>query len=517
MPKAPEKKSSQAIGQSRGAPVKAKALTQGKQIQVASKARLKISPKAAMGAMKKRRRDGEGAKRSAAATAKMKANLPKAIVSMNRKQWQEHQVGMAKKWPVPDYMMVPDEGRAHTSYRDDTYMVVTRWTADTKIQYRPHAKSPGSKSFFRYEHYSRARTVGEALSLGSYPADWCWDYERGFIRVTGGHIREEPLDPSEENAGATAVDKVVMRWFTREAARMLGLSLKEISQNREHKWCENLIMHMRRAMAERRAKEILAECQAKSRKVSDEDVTELLQRYAFRKNTTRLNVMPEGEDFVYSDTVGLICGRDGRILPTPQTLDCPSFVKVLSRYLTDRMPPGMSDFPFTSININKNYAARRHRDGNNVGYSFIKAFGDFKGGTLGYFPNDDRSKKVEDIPASEKVELDLKNNLALFDGKRCHYVSDFEGARYSLVWFTCARHEKAAEEVKSQLRASGMPLASPKQLKKSGPFLAPPRGSGPKFRTWRAADMQEVDSKRRSTGPGCSNGAASGAKRARLG
>eukprot|EP00971_Amphidinium_carterae_P153560 3044447-Amphidinium_carterae.1 len=52
----------------------------------------------------------------------------------------------------------------------------------------------GSKSHLRYESYSVAKTVGEALALHCYPADWCWDYERGFLKVVGGHIRDEPVD-----------------------------------------------------------------------------------------------------------------------------------------------------------------------------------------------------------------------------------------------------------------------------------------------------------------------------------
>ena len=55
------------------------------------------------------------------------------------------------------------------AYQQKTYEIVTRWTAETKIAYRPHAKAPGSKSHIRYEKYARAKTVGEALKLGSLP------------------------------------------------------------------------------------------------------------------------------------------------------------------------------------------------------------------------------------------------------------------------------------------------------------------------------------------------------------
>ena len=66
--------------------------------------------------------------------------------------------------------------------------MVTCWTAQIKIEYFPHVKAQGPKSHLRYEKYAKAKTVGEALKLSSYPADWCWDYERGFIRVVGRQL-----------------------------------------------------------------------------------------------------------------------------------------------------------------------------------------------------------------------------------------------------------------------------------------------------------------------------------------
>ena len=48
----------------------------------------------------------------------------------------------------------------------------------------------------RYERYSKSKTVGEALKNGSWPCDWCWDIERGYIKVLGP-LRDEPLDVSE--------------------------------------------------------------------------------------------------------------------------------------------------------------------------------------------------------------------------------------------------------------------------------------------------------------------------------
>eukprot|EP00913_Durusdinium_trenchii_P002892 g2679.t1 len=125
--------------------------------------------------------------------------LPKRIRRDNGREAAAKAATMTKdgaQWPKPKYMSEPREmvyvrDGGDGAYRQKTYEIVTRWTAKTKIEYRPHAKAPGSKSHIRYEKYSKAKTVGEALALGCYPVDWCFDYEHGFIRVKGGEIRED--------------------------------------------------------------------------------------------------------------------------------------------------------------------------------------------------------------------------------------------------------------------------------------------------------------------------------------
>jgi len=90
---------------------------------------------------------------------------------MTSAEWKALQKGMKDKWPQPKYItdnLEPE--RSHTSYRDETYELITRWMSETKIEYRPHAKAPGTKSHVRYEKYSVAKTVGEAFELGIYPA-----------------------------------------------------------------------------------------------------------------------------------------------------------------------------------------------------------------------------------------------------------------------------------------------------------------------------------------------------------
>jgi len=309
----------------------------------------------------------------------------------------------------------------------------------------------------------------------------------------------EPLDPLEINIkDLNVVDKILQAWFKRELARQLGVNLKEVGKDTNS--CESVMMRMRRTVSEQMANEILEDCNRVHRMISEADVLKVLKHWAFRKNDTRLNVMPEGVDFVFSDTIGLIPSRDGRILVTPHTIDFPATVKVLTQYLADHLPMELkkNGFPFTSINVNKNYAAKLHRDGNNVGPSMIKAFGDFEGGHLHYFPNDDRSAHLEALPSSDDVALDLTENLVLFDGRRGHYVAPFKGERYSLVYFTCPRCEKALPEVKHQLEERGISFPTQKRTEVNLSVLAPPRGyennrsehsEGKQFISWPVASL----------------------------
>merc|ERR1719277_1505475 len=67
-------------------------------------------------------------------------------------------------------------------YQPVTYSTVGSWTPDTCIEYTPNAKKVGTKSAERYARYSKARTMGEALILGSKPEDLLHDFEKGFLR-----------------------------------------------------------------------------------------------------------------------------------------------------------------------------------------------------------------------------------------------------------------------------------------------------------------------------------------------
>ena len=112
----------------------------------------------------------------------------------------------------------------------------------------------------------------------------------------------------------------------------------------------------RRREANRLAVELL--CSGKP--LSDDDVVSVLSLWRFRKNSTRLNVLPNGADFVHSDTLGLVCDRQGKVLVDAGTRKWPSVLRLLAVWLRHRRPAALQmDFPFTSISVNYNYCARR--------------------------------------------------------------------------------------------------------------------------------------------------------------
>uniref|UniRef100_A0A7S0FE79 Uncharacterized protein n=1 Tax=Pyrodinium bahamense TaxID=73915 RepID=A0A7S0FE79_9DINO len=211
-------------------------------------------------------------------------------------------------------------------------------------------------------------------------------------------------------------------------------------------------------LAEWRSERSLAHAAQTGRRIRDTDVTFVLDAWKFRRNDRRKNVIPDGKGFVSSEMLGLVCVRAfHRLVIAQQSRKFPLVTKLLCQYLHDNPPPGLprgSQFPFTTICINKDYAARRHRDNNNLGLSVVRALGNFKGGRLRYWPDDPGAREapdVETLKESEAVVLDVRGRSVALDSTKAHEVEAFEGRRYSIVYFTVPRHERCAEEVRSLL------------------------------------------------------------------
>jgi hypothetical protein len=76
-------------------------------------------------------------------------------------------------------------------------------------------------------------------------------------------------------------------------------------------------------------------------------------------------------------------------------------------------------FEYTTIQVNKNVVSKPHVDKNNVGPSYVIALGDFTGGNL----------------VVEGKEHNIHNRFLKFDGTKGHWITPFNGTRYSLVFF----------------------------------------------------------------------------------
>jgi len=370
------------------------------------------------------------------------------------------------------------------TYKESTYSEVLCWTADTKIKYAPNPKR--GKSFVRYAKYEKARTPAEAMKMGSYAQDLFFDFEHGHIKVLGGTRRKQALNPDEETDAWTPTDKMLARmhrswktWTkTFSVAEDLGVDRRQITSDKTGG--ESTEMRAGRLAANEMAKMILKEAEETKRKISDRDVVAVLRMWGFKDNMNRSNVMKEGVNFVHSDTLGLVASYDGAVLITAATTEYSNVTQVLSRWLTDRMPSefGEHGFGWTSINVNANYAGALHRDANNEGPSFIKAFGSFTGGQLNYWGDDNKAEgTVESLcKPADKSTLDINKNLLLFDGNRGHSVEDFQGERFSLVYFCTGQWRKANKTVQSELEKCGINFPTKESMSLGQKLLGTPRG-----------------------------------------
>ena len=124
---------------------------------------------------------------------------------------------------------------------------------------------------------------------------------------------------------------------------------------------ENVEMQRGRLQADAAAADILARAEAECGKITDADVLHVFRLWSFRRNDIRLNVIPEGQQWVYSDTLGLLRDRCGRYLLTAPTKSYPRVVRLVNAWMKDCWSERFT-FCCTSISVNSGYAAKLHRD-----------------------------------------------------------------------------------------------------------------------------------------------------------
>ena len=76
------------------------------------------------------------------------------------------------------------------------------------------------------------------------------------------------------------------------------------------------------------------------------------------------------------------------------------------------------------------FASRRHRDTGNEGPSAITAVGQYKGGRLRYWEEDQGKAAIESLPEDEAKILELKDRVHIIDGHRAYGVEDYEGGSH---------------------------------------------------------------------------------------
>ena len=212
--------------------------------------------------------------------------------------------------------------------------------------------------------------------------------------------------------------------------------------------------------------------------VTDDDALCVLQMWYFACNITRQNVMPTEMNYVHSESLGIVRSRDARLCVTRNTLKYSAVFTLLCKWLRDHQPNGMRDFPFTTITMNYDYAARIHRDSDSSGPSMTHAFGTFRGGQLLYWPDDDAHQSLDQLKLSNATTIDTQQSLVLFDGLRAHAVSTFLGERYSLVWFTINQYHKAPQKAINHLLALGIQWPTSHSIRHFEKSLRPPKGYG---------------------------------------
>ena len=188
----------------------------------------------------------------------------------------------------------------------------------------------------------------------------------------------------------------------------------------------------------------------------DSSVLGALRLWRFEKNVSRENVRREGVDWVYSDTFGLIKDRADQKLKACQTgVGYESFQRLLYRWARGRQLSHLRNhpLPYTTISVNKGFAAKLHRDTRNEGPSVALALGEFTGGGLRYWPGDSKRGDVESLRGQPSIVFDMRSRPAVFDGNCGHEVEDFQGERFSLVFFTVQGYEKADCAARRAVRA----------------------------------------------------------------
>mmetsp|Transcript_15509 Transcript_15509/g.30469 ORF Transcript_15509/g.30469 Transcript_15509/m.30469 type:complete len:576 (-) Transcript_15509:308-2035(-) len=166
---------------------------------------------------------------------------------------------------------------------------------------------------------------------------------------------------------------------------------------------------------------------------------------------TRPNVSPDNKP-VNGFMLGLVYGLGGQGLKlSKSSVVFPDLTKFMTRYISTSIPD--PNFCYSSVQINFNYAAKRHVDGNNLGPSYIQGLGSYTGGQLW---------------TADKGVIDCKGKWKTFDGTKEHGTQPFQGTRISLIPFTHNAYEELTPDLEQKLKSLGFTKASSQRARDAG-------------------------------------------------
>ena len=185
------------------------------------------------------------------------------------------------------------------------------------------------------------------------------------------------------------------------------------------------------------------------------EVLLMLNLWKFKSNPYRKNVMQFDTNFVYSDCFGMSVSRTQQLSVATNSRNSNSIDQVIIRWMWAKFPKEMSKHPFTSVTINSNFSAKIHRDRNNLGLSLITSIGNYTGGNLLYWEDDDHKMSLDEVAKHEPRIVDLKDKAFLMNGQCAHAVEAFEGTRYSIILYSSSKHSKLNDKSKIALMQKG--------------------------------------------------------------
>lgn len=144
------------------------------------------------------------------------------------------------------------------------------------------------------------------------------------------------------------------------------------------------------------------------------EVFELLKQTKYTKSSRRKNINKNVPPQTMIMGYRTWFGNHGL---AAASLKYPLLYKKLKELMKKKDP----NFKFTTITLNKNFKCEPHRDGENVGVSYIIGFGDYKKGELNV----------------EGKKIDIHNKFYKFNGSlKTHFVEPWtSGDRYTIVYY----------------------------------------------------------------------------------